>query len=87
MSETAETWTDAEGKTRPERRRQVHITEAQIDMIAEIAEKAAEKAVARMIDTGYRAVGKNIVEKGFWVVGLVSCGIFGFMVAKGWIKV
>ena len=84
MSETVETWTDAEGKTRPERRRQVHITKAQID---HIAEKAAEKAVARMIDTGYRAVGKNVVEKGFWVVGLVSCGIFSFMVAKGWIKV
>ncbi len=83
MSET-ESWLDGEGNRRTERRRQVHITEVQIDLIAE---KAAEKAVARMIDTGYRAVGKNVVQKGLWVVGLLSCGVFGFMVSKGWIKV
>lgn len=83
MSETAETWTDAEGKTRPERRLRVHITEAQIDMIAE---KAAEKAVARMIETGYRAVGKSVVQKGFYVIGVVACGVVGTLYAKGWIK-
>lgn len=71
------------GYTGPERRREVHISPNQIE---KIAEKAAAKAVQQMIDTGYRAVGRNVVEKGMWVVGAISCGVFAYFASKGWIK-
>lgn len=74
---------NSRGYTGPERRREVHITASQIE---KIAQKAAEKAVSQMIDTGYKAVGRNVVEKGMWIVGAVSCGIFAFLASKGWIK-
>lgn len=74
---------NSKGYTGPERRREVHITASQIE---KIAQKAAEKAVSQMIDTGYKAVGRNVIEKGMWLVGAISCGIFAYLASKGWIK-
>ena len=67
----------------PERRREVHLTQAQIDRIAEAA---ADKAVAKMIDSGYQAVGRTVVQRGTWIVGLLTMAVLGWATSKGWIK-
>lgn len=61
----------------------IHLTDAQID---EIAEKAAEKAVAKMTALVYQEVGKGVLNKLLWVVGVVSVATYGFLSAKGIIK-
>ena len=67
----------------PERRRSPHLTNEQID---EIAERAAAKAVEKLTDHAYRAVGKSIVEKLFWIVGVLCAGGYLWAQGKGWIK-
>jgi hypothetical protein len=74
---------DTDAYQGPERRKEVHITDAQIERIAA---QAAEKAVQHVLDTGYRVVGRNVIEKGIWLVGAVSCGLFAYFASKGWIK-
>jgi 3-methyladenine DNA glycosylase Tag len=59
------------------------LTEEQID---HIAEKAAEKAVEKLMDKGFKAVGKTVVEKLFWIVGVVSLGLYFWLQAKGIVK-
>lgn len=67
----------------PERRREVHISEAQIDAIAE---KAATRAVQKMTDDALKAVGKTVLEKFFTIVGLLTVAALGWAVSKGWIQ-
>lgn len=67
----------------PERRKEVHISEEQMEAIAE---KAASKAVKKMTDDAFKAVGKTVVEKFFWVIGLLSVGLLGLAASKGWIQ-
>ena len=50
----------------PERRAKAHITE---DQIEEIAEKAAEKAIEKLTGDVYKAVGKSVISKFMWIVG------------------
>lgn len=59
------------------------LTDAQIE---KIAEKAAEKAVAKITDRVYRDVGKNVVQKLFWIVGVISIALFFWLQSKGLIK-
>jgi len=68
----------------PERRRDVHLSARQIERIVE---KAAERAVQQMLDSGYKAVGRNVVEKGMWIIGAVAIGIFSYLASKGWIRI
>lgn len=58
----------------PERRRSPHLTD---ELIEEIAERAAARAVEKLTDHAYRAVGKSVVEKLFWIVGVLCAG--GYM--------
>lgn len=101
-TEKRENWLDESGESRTERRRKVHLTEKQIDEITsaaarqavglmkkeihEVASAAAKEAVEIMITEGYAAVGRNIVQKGFYVLGVVALGLFSLGVGKGWIK-
>lgn len=64
----------------PERRREPHLTEDQIEAIAS---RAAEKAVKKMTDDAFKAVGKTVVEKLFWIVGVLAVGMFAWMQATG----
>lgn len=48
------------------------LTEEEIEMIAE---KAAEKAVAKMTGLMYQEVGKTVIKRFFWFVGLLAVGI------------
>lgn len=59
------------------------LTEAQIE---EIAERAANKAVAKLTDQVYREVGKNVVQKFIYVVGAISVALFLWLQTKGLIK-
>jgi hypothetical protein len=67
-----------------ERRKKYRIPEAEIE---KIANRAAQKAVQRMLDDGYKAVGRNVLEKGIWFVGLIACGLFAWLMSKGFIKI
>lgn len=58
--------------TADERREVLNLSEEQIDFIAE---KAATKAVSRMTGKMYEEVGKTIISKFFWLVGLLAIGI------------
>ena len=57
----------------PERRIKTHISDEQIE---EIAEKAAEKAIEKLTGDVYKAVGKSIVSKFLWIVGASAVGVW-----------
>lgn len=59
------------------------LTEAQIE---EIAERAANKAVAKLTDQVYREVGKNVLQKFTCVVGAIAVALFLWLQSKGLIK-
>lgn len=66
-----------------DRRMTISLTDDEIELIAE---KAAEKAVAKMTTMMYREVGKGVVDKFFWIVGLSAVGIYVYLQQKGIIK-
>lgn len=60
------------------------LTEAQIEQIAErAAKKAAEKVMKDLTDHMYRQVGKSVVSKLFWIVGVISVGLYMWLKQKG----
>lgn len=66
----------------PERRAQVHLTDAQIESIAK---RAAEKAVEQMTQQAYMAVGKGVIGKLLWIVGAAAVGFGIWAAKKGWL--
>jgi len=66
-----------------DRRMSITLTDEEIDLIAE---KAAEKAVAKMTSMVYREVGRTIVQRFFWIVGLSAIGVYIYLQQKGFIK-
>lgn len=63
-----------------ERRREPHLTDAQIEAIAE---KAATKAVKKMTDDAYMAIGKSVTSKFFTIVGIVTIVFVGWLQVTG----
>ena len=59
------------------------LTDAQVE---KIAEKAADKAVAKLTDRVYRDVGRNVVQKLFWIVGVLTVALWLWLQSKGIIK-
>ena len=59
------------------------LTESQIE---EIAERAANKAVAKLTEHVYREVGRNVVQKFTYIVGAVAVALFLWLQTKGLIK-
>lgn len=57
----------------PNRRAEVHLSDDQID---KIAEKAAEKAVEKMTAGVYQSIGKSVVERAFYIIGALSLGLW-----------
>ena len=53
--------------------------------IEEIAERAAEKAIAKITDHLYQQVGRTVTEKFVWLIGLVTVGAFIWLQSKGFI--
>jgi hypothetical protein len=66
-----------------ERRREVHFTDEQIE---QIAEKAASKAMSKLTDEAYRAIGKGVTERLFWIVGVLAVAGYFWAQQKGLIK-
>ena len=69
--------------TGPERRKETHITDEQIEAIAK---KAAEIAVKNFTEDMYKTVGKTVVSKALTIIGIIAVGVYGILVAKGWVK-
>jgi hypothetical protein len=53
------------------------------DQIEEIAERAAERAMQKLTDHMYKQVGKSVVGKFFWIVGVISVGLYLWLKHKG----
>jgi len=66
-----------------DRRMTISLTDEEIELIAE---KAAEKAVAKMTNLVYREVGRGIINKFFWIVGVLSTALYFWAQSKGFIK-
>jgi len=59
------------------------LTEEQMEAIAE---RAANKALAKITDLAYREVGKSVVSKLFYITGVVSVALYLYLQSKGFIK-
>jgi len=68
--------------TGPERR-SMPLSEEQLEAIAE---KAADKAVAKIHAKFYQEVGKGVVNKFLTVVGLLTVGVYMWASSHGWVK-
>lgn len=55
------------------------LTEAEIE---HIAERAAEKAIQKV----YSEIGKSVAQKIFWVLGVVTVGLFMFVSGREVLK-
>jgi hypothetical protein len=64
----------------PERRKESHLTDEQIEKIASLA---ADKAVKKMTDDAFKAVGQTVVQKLFWIVGVLTVGLFAYLQVTG----
>lgn len=59
----------------------MQLNESQVE---EIAELAAKKAVAMMTAQVYQEVGKTVIRRFFFIVGLIAVGVIaGVHFAKG----
>jgi hypothetical protein len=60
---------DEEAYSGPERRTRQPLSDEQIESIAQ---RAAELAVQKMTTDIYASVGKSVMQKVFWIVGVVA---------------
>lgn len=69
-------------KTYPEveRRKEVELSSEYIDLIAE---RAAEFAVKKMTDQVYKAVGKSVLQKMFYITGAIAVALYFWLQSKG----
>lgn len=56
------------------------LVESEIEMIAE---KAAEKAIEKLTNHVYQEVGKSVVSKFIYIVGICSVGLYLWLKSKG----
>lgn len=56
------------------------------EQIESIAERAAEKAVAKLTDQVYREVGRGVVSKFVWIVGALVVALFLWAKTQGYVK-
>lgn len=55
------------------------------EQIETIAENAAERAVKKMTDNLYKEVGKGVVNKILWVVGIVAVALAAWLHDRGFL--
>lgn len=70
----------------PERRNaegHIVLTDDQIEIIAK---RAADQAVEKLTDHVYRQIGKSVVSKMFWAIGVLAVAFYFYAVSHGWIK-
>ncbi len=57
------------------------------ELIEQIAERAAEKAIARLTSLLYQEIGKSVVSKALTVIGVISLLLTLWASSKGLIKI
>jgi len=67
----------------PERRAEPHLDD---EALERLATRAADLAVERMTNNAYRAIGKGLVERLLWLIGLIASALYLWGVNQGWIK-
>ncbi|MBV6447085.1 hypothetical protein [Nitrosomonas sp.] len=60
-----------------------YLTEEQVE---EIAERAAARALNKMADQVYREVGKGVVSKALWLIGVIAVGVAMWLNSKGFLN-
>lgn len=70
-------------KCTPERRICDNLSEDQIDMIAE---RAAEKAITKLTSHLYQEVGKGVINRLLWVIGVLGVAVYVALKSAGWVK-
>lgn len=66
-----------------ERRKELHLSDAHIE---QIAERAAVKAMEKLTNQAYMSIGKGVVKKFYLVVGVAATALYFWALGKGWIK-
>ena len=56
------------------------------EQIEEIAEKSAEKAIAKLTNQIYLEVGKGVVKRALYLIGAFVVGAGLWAKAKGWVS-
>lgn len=51
--------------------------------IEQIAEKAAEKAIEKLTNHVYQEVGRSVISKFVYIVGVCSLGLYLWLKSKG----
>lgn len=69
--------------TGEERRQREWLTEEQIEMIAE---RAATRAMEKMTDQLYREVGRGVISKLLYMVGVAAVAAWAWAHSQGWAK-
>lgn len=59
-----------------------YLTEEEID---KIAERAADKAVEKVTVQAYQAIGKGVVTRFLWMIGLITAGFVTWLHTKGFL--
>lgn len=67
----------------PDRREPVYLSSEQIEVIAD---RAAEKAIAKVTDQLYISVGRAVLTKIIYSVGIIWAAIVIWLSSKGYIK-
>ena len=62
-----------------EAKKEIQLSDEQIDMIAE---KAAERAVQKMTDDAYKAIGKTVIEKLLAGIGVCFLALYFWLEHK-----
>lgn len=65
------------------RKNSVWLSDEQIEMIAE---KAAVKAVSKMTDQVFREVGKGVIQRFTWILGVIAVAVYSYAYGRGWLK-
>jgi len=56
------------------------------EIIEVIAERAAEKAMLKMTNQLYQEVGKGVISKLLYLVGIITIAAWAWMHNNGWLK-
>ena len=60
-----------------------YLSDEQLD---KLAEKAAEKAVEKMTNSIYKEVGKSVISKILWLVGVIAVSLALWLHSKGFLQ-
>jgi hypothetical protein len=66
-----------------ERRASGVLSDEEIEIIAE---RAAEKAMLKMTNQLYQEVGKGVISKFLYLVGIVTIAGWAWLHSNGWVK-